>query len=101
MAAKMTIDPAEVQAIAGNIQSLNEELTDLLNGTKARIHSLGSTFTGAASEATVSAFDRFANSYFSTYHDMIERYVQFLRASVVEGYTQVETLNKSLADKLW
>ena len=39
MAAKMTIAPAEVQAIAGNIQRLNEELTDLLqySGSSIRI----------------------------------------------------------------
>lgn len=100
MASKMTIDASEVQAIASGIQSLNEELTDLLNSTKARIHSLSNTYTGEAADATVAAFDRFANNYFATYHDMIDRYVQFLRSSVVEGFSQVQMANVKLADGL-
>lgn len=100
MAGRMTIDSGEVQAVAANIQALNEELSDLLNSTKARIHSLSNTYTGAAADATVAAFDRFASSYFATYHEMIEQYVKFLRGSVAEGYTQVVSANVKLADQL-
>lgn len=100
MAGRMTIDSGEVQAIAANIHALNEELNDLLNSTKARIHGLNNTYTGAAADATVAAFDRFAGSYFATYHEMIEQYVKFLRGSVAEGYTQVVSANVKLVDQL-
>lgn len=100
LADRMTIDSGEVQAIAANIHALNEELSDLLNSTKARIHDLSNTYTGAAADATIAAFDRFAGSYFSTYYEMIEQYVKFLRSSVAEGYTQVVSANVKLADQL-
>ena len=100
MPARMTIDASEVQAIAANIHALNEELNDLLNSTQARIHSLNNTYTGAAADATVAAFDSFASRYFTSYHEMIEQYVKFLRGSVAEGYTQVVSANVKLADQL-
>ena len=100
MAGKMTIDPGEVLATASRSEQMNGELNDLLLDTQSRIHRLGDSFTGAAAEATVSAFDRFASTYFSSYYEMLQRYVTFLRNSVAEGYSQIEQSNIRLADGL-
>lgn len=100
MAGRMTIDSGEVLATASRIDHLNTELNDLLLDTQQRIHRLGDSFTGAAAEATISAFDSFAAKYFSSYYEMMQRYVVFLRSSVAEGYSQAEQRNVRLADGL-
>ena len=100
MAGRMTIDSGEVLATASRINQLNDELNDLLLDTQKRIHLLGNSFTGEAADATIAAFDGFAAQYFASYYDMLQRYVQFLRTSVAEGYSQTQKKNVGLANQL-
>ena len=73
---------------------------DLLLDTQKRIHLLGNSFTGEAADATIAAFDGFAAKYFASYYEMLQRYVQFLRTSVAEGYSQTQKKNVGLANQL-
>lgn len=100
MAGRMTIDSGEVLATASRINQLNDELNDLLLDTQKRIHLLGNSFTGEAADATIAAFDGFAAKYFASYYEMLRRYVQFLRTSVAEGYSQTQKKNVGLANQL-
>lgn len=100
MAGRMTIDSGEVLATASRINQLNDELNDLLLDTQKRIHLLGNSFTGEAADATIAAFDGFADKYFASYYEMLQRYVQFLRTSVAEGYSQTQKKNVGLANQL-
>ena len=100
MAGRTTIDSGEVLATASRINQLNDELNDLLLDTQKRIHLLGNSFTGEAADATIAAFDGFAAKYFASYYEMLQRYVQFLRTSVAEGYSQTQKKNVGLANQL-
>ena len=100
MAGRMTIDSGEVLATASRINQLNDELNDLLLDTQKRIHLLGNSFTGEAADATIAAFDGFAAKYFASYYEMLQRYVQFLRTSGAEGYSQTQKKNVGLANQL-
>ena len=88
----------QVAQIATNIENLNNRLTEELNNSKATIDQLANIWSGEASEATISAFDEFANRFFKNYEDVITQYVQYLRTCVEQGYFETETANISLAD---
>jgi WXG100 family type VII secretion target len=92
------INTDEVLSIASRLETDNTELKSLLERTKATIDSLGSSWTGQSSGATIEAYEEFSNKYFQSYYDVIEQYVKFLREAVVVNYGEVETINTSIAD---
>lgn len=92
------IDTAQVNAIADNLDNLNNSLQDNLKAAQKAVANLNSVWSGEAATATIDAVNSFANDYFQSYKEMIDQYVQFLRKNVSEGYTAVETTNTSLAD---
>ncbi len=92
------VNTDQVAQIASDIQGLNERLSEELTNSKTTVDNLSSIWEGEASQATISAFDEFASKYFSTYKEIIEQYVQFLKNNVEQGYFDTETANISLAD---
>lgn len=94
----LKVDTAQVEAIATNMESINNKLNQTLLDCQSTIKNLKSTWQGQASDSTVSAFDSFATSYFENYKEMINAYVKFLRQNVAADYAKVEQTNTSLAD---
>ncbi len=92
------IDTAQVNAIADNLEKLNNDLQDKLVSAQKSINSLESVWSGEEATATIDAINSFAGDYFQSYKDLIEQYIVFLRKNVSEGYTSVEVTNTSLAD---
>ncbi len=97
---EMKISPEQVMSYASQIKSLNNQLAEVLNSTKAQMTSLQGSWTGAAAEATIGAFNGFANKYFANYQQMINNYAQFLEKNVAESYSQTQKINAELADLL-
>ena len=94
----LSVNTDQVVQIADNLENLNQQLTDELNGCKAVIDQLKNIWSGEAADATVSSFDEFASKFFQNYQDIITQYVKFLRVNVEQGYFDTETQNISLAD---
>jgi WXG100 family type VII secretion target len=98
MAGQIRVNTDQVAQIASDIDALNKKLDEELKASQSTIKALSSTWEGEASEATISAFDSFANKYFQSYFDIIDGYVKFLRTNVDAGYFDTETSNVSLSD---
>ena len=94
----ITISTDKVTQVADNLDSLNRQLTEELNETKAAIDSLRNVWSGEAADATISSYDEFASKFFQNYQDVITQYVKFLKTNIAQGYFDVETQNVSLAD---
>lgn len=100
MSEMMKITPEQILSYANTLKSLNGQLAEILTSSKTQIDSLQGSWTGTASEATISAFNGFANKYFGNYQQMIDAYVQFLTKNVAESYSQTQQINTDLADLL-
>ena len=98
MAGTIKISTDRVEAIASNIENINNKLNETLTESQNTIKSLSSTWQGEAAQATISAFDSFAASYFQQYYDVIKAYVTFLRQNVSADYQATEAQNIGLAD---
>lgn len=98
MAGTIKISTDQVSAIANEIEMLNNKLNDTLTQSKEEIMSLKTVWQGEAADATVNAYNAFANNFFSNYYEVIKSYVKFLRENVVLDYEQTETVNTSLGD---
>lgn len=94
----LKVDTAQVEAIASNMEAINNKLNQTLLDCQATIKSLKSTWQGQAAESTVGAFDAFATSYFENYKEIVNAYVKFLRQNVAADYGKVEQTNIGLAD---
>lgn len=96
---KITVDPAEVIAIATQMEKDNQTLKTLLDDCQKAINELSGSWTGEAAQATYDAVNGFANQFNQSYYDQLEAYVKFLRDNVSEQYTEVENTNTKLADQ--
>lgn len=92
------ISTDQVEQIASNLESLNQQLSALLKGSQQTVDNLKNVYQGEASDATISVFDGFAAQYFQVYEDVINNYVKFLRQNVAAGYFETETANVALAE---
>lgn len=94
----ITLDTNEVLAIASRIENDNNQLRELLNGSKATVDGLSAFWTGRASDETRAAYESFANRFFQQYQEILNQYVVFLRRNVAEQYQETESINTQLAD---
>lgn len=95
-----SIDTAFISSTANQITKLNNELSSILQNSKASVQSLGAHWTGKAATETISAFDRFAATYYSKYEEMLNNYSTFLHTYADEGYSQTEIKNASKSERI-
>lgn len=93
----MSVSTEQVESIASQMASKNEQLNEELLRCKDVVNALEGIWQGQASQATIEAFNDFANKYFSNYKQAIDDYVTFLRTVVNANYAEVEKANISAA----
>lgn len=98
MAGTIKISTDQVEAIATSIENSNNKLKQTLEESQSAMNGLNSTWTGEASQATLSAYEQFAEKFFGDYYKTIDQYVKFLRQNVSADYQSTETANTNLAD---
>lgn len=98
MSGQQYLDTEQVAQIAAKIEALNNQLEDQLKQSQTSIRSLGNTWEGDASQATINAFNVFAGKYFQSYKEIIGNYVKFLRLKVEQGGVSVEEENIKLSE---
>lgn len=96
----LKIDTQTIRSTAATIFAQNEALFETLIASQTTVQSLGSVWTGAASEATISAYDTFAAKYFESYREMLDQYVKFLTNIAGAGYEQTEQQVTSKANEI-
>ena len=94
------IDTGAIHSTASTIADQNNRLEETLLSCQQTVRSLSGAWTGAASEATIAAFDSFAAKYFSQYKEMLDQYVKFLNVAAGEGYEQMEQQITRKADQI-
>lgn len=94
----ITISTEQVNGIANQMSQKNEQLNEELIRCKNVVDKLQDVWQGQASEATIQAFNSFANDYFANYKQCIEDYVNFLRNVVNVNYAEVEKTNMNVAE---
>ena len=100
MAGMMKISPEEVMSIAGTLRNLNSQLEETLDTTKQQVNGLSGSWTGAAADATINAFNGFSAKYFSNYKDLINQYIKFLEQNVAGSYTELEKAQLKLTEEI-
>ena len=96
----LRIDTTAIRETAAEIARQNGRLEETLNQCQQTVHSLANSWTGAAAEATIDAFDSFAARYFDQYKEMLDQYVQFLNSSAGAGYEETEQRVARKADEI-
>ena len=84
------IDTEQILGFAAQIESDNQQLNKLLKESKSTVDSLASYHTGKAAEETRTSYETFANKFFQTYYDVLDKYVKFLRNTVAPAYETTE-----------
>lgn len=95
--ARLKIDTEAVVTAAGNISQFNKQMEDGISSMQKAIARLNVTWSGKAATAAIEKFDEIKNGFFDARYNVLDNYVNFLLQQVGEGYTQTETVNKSLA----
>ena len=98
MSTQTILDTDQVLGIATQIENDNKQLQQILNDSKTTIDNLYTYWTGPAAEECHASYDSFANKFFQTYYDTLDKYVAFLRINVAEGYVILENEQTSLSD---
>ena len=96
----LKIDTAVIRSVAATISAQNAALSTVLNQSKATVNSLNGAWTGAAADATISAYNSFAAKYFSVYRDMLNEYSTFLSGIAGAHYEEAEQANARKADEI-
>lgn len=94
---KLKIDTSAVVTAAGNISRFNKQMKDGIPSMQRAIDRLNSTWSGEAATAAIKKFNEIKAGFFDARYNVLDNYVNFLLNQVGEGYTQTETVNKSLA----
>lgn len=94
----ITISTEQVEGIANQMAAKNNQLNEELLRCKDVVNALEEVWQGAASQATIEAFNDFASKYFGNYKQAIDDYVNFLRQVVNVNYAEVEKANVSAAE---
>ena len=98
MAGQIRVNTDQVGQIATSIEAQNKRLQEELQNSQATIQALSNSWEGEAAQATIDAYDSFAQKFFQNYYDVIDNYVRFLRTNVDQGYFEVESANTQLSD---
>jgi len=98
MSNHIKVDTAYITAAANKIANYNTAIRNDFSAVENAIKSLGSVWESVASHNAINSFHSIKNAYYDNRYHVVENYVTFLRQQVDEGYTQTETVNKSLAD---
>lgn len=96
----MKIDTQLIRSTASTISAQNQKLFEVLNQSNSTVNSLSGVWTGQAADATISAYNSFAQKYFESYRDMLDQYVKFLNGVAGEGYENVESKVQRKADEI-
>lgn len=94
----MFVNTDEVASLAGNIETLNNNITSALDNVTDSIRRLNNSWSGQAGEKAVSLFNALNNGNIETQRLAIADYANFLKLRVSDGYEKVETANISLSD---
>lgn len=94
----LKIDVDKVISCANNIRNLNSQIGDGFPDVQNKISSLDSVWEGAAATSAISKFNAIKSSFCDARYNVVDNYVNYLLQQVGEGYTQTESVNKSLAD---
>lgn len=97
--ANLKVDAAQVVATANRIKALNVRMSDDFASVQDAISKLDGTWDGSAATAAIGKFNAIKNSFCDARYGVIDNFVLFLHQQVGEGYTQTESVNKSLADQ--
>ncbi|MCL1853217.1 MAG: WXG100 family type VII secretion target [Peptococcaceae bacterium] len=92
-----SLKPWQVSQIAGKIGTQNTKLRQTLDESAENMASLRKTWEGAAANATLGGYEKFAAEYFDHYYNQMNEYVDFLEDTVLNGYAWAEKVNEELA----
>ena len=96
----LNINTGAIRSTASKIAMENKHLEETLLSCQQTVHSLTNTWSGAAADATIAAFDSFASKYFSQYKELLDQYVRFLNNVAGEGYEETEQQVTRKADQI-
>ena len=92
------VNVEQVESVASNINSINNDLDNELQACKRAFDSLSGVWTGPSAESSRTNFDEFITKYSEQYKEALDRYIEFLRKQVAEGYSDTEQTNENLAE---
>lgn len=95
-----SLDTAAIEQASAQIRGINQRLTDTLSQSKTVITSLGSVWTGQASDETIAAFNAFETKYSVEYRQMLEAYTNFLSNVAAQGYSATEASVARKSDQI-
>jgi len=96
---ELKVDAAEVVAIAGRIKNQNDLMRSEFDAVQQAINKLDLSWDSPASTNAIDKFSAIKNAYCDNRYNVVDYFVAFLYQQVGEGYTQTESVNKSLADQ--
>ena len=97
--ANLKVNTDRVLSVAEKIEHYNMQLRDDVTTVQNAVAQLDNSWEGEASAVAIRKFGELRDKYLDARYSAMNNYANFLRQQVSEGYTQTETVNKSLAEK--
>ena len=97
--AGVKINSADVIAVSRRINNLNREIKNGMNDVASAMQTLDIYWEGSAATATMNKFNNINSSYNEARFNVVDNFVSFLNEQVGQGYSQTESVNKSLASQ--
>ncbi len=94
----LIVNAEQVVATANRIKTINDQIRAEFADVQKAINSLDGEWDGSAASNAMAKFASIRNAYCDARYNVVDNYVAFLHQQVGEGYTQTESVNKSLAD---
>lgn len=99
MAGEITVNTAQVAATGISIQTKNTTFKDTLEKAKTSVDSLKNSWQSPSADSIIPIFNVLAGKHFDNSYDTVNRYTEFLKTNIAQGYDQTETANILLADE--
>lgn len=97
--AGVKINSSDVITVSRRINGLNKDMKNGMNDVASAMNTLDNYWEGAAANATMNKFNNIKNSYSDARYNVVDAFVNFLNEQVGQGYSQTESVNKSLASQ--
>lgn len=93
----LLINAQRVTTQAGKIKGYNDKIKEQFSSVETAVGKLDDKWNSPSASTAMDKFSTIKNTYNDARYQVIDDYVAFLNQQVGVGYTQTESLNKTLA----
>lgn len=87
-----------VKSVADAVKTINDDMSNELTNLQKVVSKLGNSWVSPAATNAIDSFNEIVSAYGGARHSVVNNFVSLLTQNVIQGYSQTESVNVSLAD---